>query len=97
MKKYPKFGVGDYIRISKYKDICAQGYAPNWSEEIFVKKQIKNTVPCTYVMSDLNGEEIFGSFSEKELQKPNQKKKIRIEKVLKRKERNYTLNENGIE
>ena len=45
--------------------------------------QIKNTVPWTYTISDLNGEEITGSFYEKELQKTNQKK-IRIEKVIKR-------------
>ena len=46
--------------------------------------KIKNTVPWTYVVSDLNGEEITGSFYEKELQKTNQKE-FRIEKVLKRK------------
>ena len=51
---------------------------------IFIIRQIKNTVPWTYVISDLNGEEIVGSFSEKGLQKTNQKE-IRIEKVIKRK------------
>ena len=45
---------------SKYKNIFDKGYAPNWLEEIFVV--IKNTVPWTYVVSDLNGEEITGSF-----------------------------------
>ena len=49
------------------KNIFAKGYAPNWSEEIFVIKQIKNTVPWTYLISGLNGEEIIGSFYEKEL------------------------------
>ena len=83
-KKNPKFKVGDHVRISKYKNIFAKGYAPNWSEEIFITKKIKNTVPWTYSISDLNGEQIIGSFYEKELQKINQKK-IRIEKVLKRK------------
>ena len=83
-KKDPKFKIGDRVRISKYKNIFAKGYAPNWSEEVFVVSKIKNTVPWTYVVSDLNGEEITGSFYEKELQKTSQEK-FRIEKVLKRK------------
>ena len=83
-EKDPKIIVGDHVRISKYKNIFAKGYAPSWSEEIFVIKQIKNTVPWTYVISDLNGEEIVGSFYEKELQKTIQKE-FRIEKVIKRK------------
>ena len=83
-KKDPKFKVGDLVRIYKYKNIFAKGYVPNWSEEVFVVSKIKNTVPWTYVVSDLNGEEIIGSFYEKELQKTSQEK-FRIEKVLKRK------------
>ena len=47
-------------------------------------KKIKNTVPWTYVIDDLNGEEIIETFYEKELQKANQKK-IRREKVIKKK------------
>ena len=80
----PKFKVVDRVRISKYKNIFAKGYTQNWSEEVFVVSKIKNTVPWTYVVSDLNGEEITGSFYEKELQKISQEK-FRIEKVLKRK------------
>ena len=72
-EKDPKFRVGDHVRISTYKNIFAKGYAPSWREEIFVVKKIKNTVPWTYVISDLNGEEVIGSFYEKELQKTNQK------------------------
>ena len=83
-KKYPKFKVGDHVRISKYKNIFAKEYTPNWSEKVFLVTKIKNTVPWTYVISDLNGEEITGSFYEKELQKTSQEK-FRIEKVLKRK------------
>ena len=83
-KKDPKFKVGDHVRISKYKNIFAKGYTPNWSEEVFVINKIKNTVPWTYAINDLNGEEITGSFYEKELQKTNQKE-FRIEKVFKRK------------
>ena len=71
-KKDPKFKIGDHVRISKYKNIFAKGYAPNWSEEVFVINKIKNTVPWTYAVSDLNGEEITRSFYEKELQKTSQ-------------------------
>ena len=60
--KNPTFKVGDYVRISKYKNIFAKGYMPNWPEEIFVINKIKNTVPWTYVINDLNGEEIIGTF-----------------------------------
>ena len=84
IKKDPKFKVDDHVKISKYKNIFAKGYAPKWSEEVFVVIKIKNTVPWTYVVSDLNSEEIAGSFYEKELQKTSQEK-FRIEKVLKRK------------
>ena len=51
--KDPKFKVGDYVRISKYKNIFAKGYKPNWSEEVFVVSKIKNTVPWTYIINDL--------------------------------------------
>ena len=70
--KNPKFKVGHHIRISKYKNIFAKGYTPNWSEEVFMIKEVKNTVPWTYVINDLNGEEIAVTFYEKELQKTNQ-------------------------
>ena len=53
------------VGISKYKNIFAKGYAPNWSEESFVIKKVKNTVPWTYVINDLNGEQIIGTFYEK--------------------------------
>ena len=82
--KHPKFKVGDNVRISKYKNIFGKGYMPNWSEEVFIVSKIKNTVPWTYVINDLNGEKIIGIFYEKELQKTNQKE-FRMEKVLKRK------------
>ena len=51
-----KFKVGDHVRISKYKSIFTKGYTPNWSEEVFVIRKIKNTVPWTYVINDLNSE-----------------------------------------
>ena len=74
-KKDPKFKVGGDVRNSKYKNIFAKGYTPNWSED---------TVPWTYVIKDLNGEGITGSFYEKELQQTNQKE-FRIGKVVDRK------------
>ena len=67
--KNPKFKVGDYERISKYKNIFAKGYMPNWSEEGFIISKIKNTVPWTYVINDLNGENIIGTFYEKRIAK----------------------------
>ena len=57
--KDPKFKVEDHVRISKYKKIFAKGYTPNWSEEIFVIKRVKNAVPSTYIINDVNGEEII--------------------------------------
>ena len=79
--KDPKFKVGDHVRISKYKNIFAKGYM---LKGIFAIKKVKNTVPWTYVINDLNGEEITGTFYEKELQKTNQEE-FRIEKVIRRK------------
>ena len=67
-KKSPKFKLDDNVRTSKYKKIFAKGYTPNWAEEDFVINKIKNKVPWTYAISDLNGEEITGSLYEKELQ-----------------------------
>ena len=69
----PKFKVGDNVRISKYKNIFAKGYLPTWFEEVFLITKNKNFVLWTYVISDLKGEEIVGTFHEKELQKTNQK------------------------
>ena len=82
--KDPNFRVDDHVRISEYKNIFATGYTSNWSEEAFVIKEVKNTVPWTYVINDLDGEEIIGIFYEKELQKTNHQE-FRIEKVIKRK------------
>ena len=60
--KDPKFKVGDLVRISRCKNIFAKGYTPNWSEEVFVNKKVKDTVPWTYVINDLNDNEIIGRF-----------------------------------
>ena len=67
--KDPKFKVGDHVRISKFKNMFAKGYAPNWSSEIFIVDKVNDTVPYTYNLKDLNDEEIIGSFYDKDLQK----------------------------
>ena len=81
--KDSKFNVGDHVIISKYKNIFAKGYTSNWSEEVYVVSKIKNTVPWTYVIKDLNSKEIIGTFYEKELQNTNQQE-FRREKVIKK-------------
>ena len=82
--KDPKLKVGDWVRISKCKNVFTKGYTPNCPEEIFVISKIKSTVPWTYVINDLNGEDIIETFFEKQLKKTNQKE-FRIGKVTKRK------------
>ena len=83
--KDPKFKVSDHERIPKYKNIrIHKGYTPNWSEEVFIIKKVNNTLPWTYVINDLNGDEIIGTFCEKEVQKTKQQE-FRIEKVTKKK------------
>ena len=83
-EKDPKFKVGDHVRILKYKNVFAKGYTPNWSEEVFMVNKVQITVPWTYLINDLNGEEIKGSFYEEELQK-NDQNEFRIEKLIKKK------------
>ena len=82
--KDPKFKISDHVRISKYKNIFAKGYALNWPEEVFVISKIKNTVPWTFVINNLKGKEIVGTFHKKELQRTNQEE-FRREKVIERK------------
>ena len=67
-EKDSKFKVGDRVKISKFKNIFAKGYTPNWSSEIFIVDKINDTVPYTYNLKDLNDEEIIDSFYDKELQ-----------------------------
>ena len=89
--KDPKFKIGDHVRNSKYKNMFAKGCIPNWSEEVFISSKIKNAVPWTYVINNLNGKEIMEKFYEKDLQKTNQKE-FRIKKVLKKKAISYMSN-----
>ena len=76
-----------FLEYQNIKIFLQRGYTPNWSEEVFVIKKVKNTVPWTYFINDLNVEEIVGTFYEEKLQKPNQKE-FRVEKVITRKD-NY--------
>ena len=89
-KKDPKFKVGDHLKNMKIQNIFAKGYSPHCSEEIFIIIKIKNKHPWTYVISNLIGEEIVGTFYEKELQKTTQKE-FGIEK-LKEKEISHMSN-----
>ena len=66
VKKIPKFKVGDHVRISKYKNTFAKGYTSNWPEEVFLISKIKNTVPWTYVISDLNSKISKSKFNNKD-------------------------------
>ena len=71
----PKFKIGDIVRISKYKNTFVKGYTPNWSEEVFVIKKVKNTLPWTDVINDLNGEKHFMKKSCKKQIKKNLEQK----------------------
>ena len=66
-EKRSRFKVGGRVRISKFKNIFAKGYTPNWSREIFIVNKINDTVRYTYNINDLNDEEIIGSFYDREL------------------------------
>ena len=75
----PRFKIGDIVRISKYENIFAKVYTPNWSEEFSVIKKVRNTVPWTYVVSDINREKVAGT-----LYAQNCKKQIKNSLELKK-------------
>ena len=77
---YIEIKIGNIVRILTYKNSFAKTYVLNWSEEVFMIKNVKNTVPWTYVISDLKCEKIVGMFYKKELQKANQKE-FKVKKV----------------
>ena len=89
--KDPKYKVRDHVRISKYKNILGKGYKPNWSEEVFVIEKVKNTLPWTNVINDLNGEETIGIFYEKNYKRLISKNSG-YKKSLKEKVINYISN-----
>ena len=84
----PKFKVGDHARISEYKKCFAKGFVPNWSEEVFVIKKVKNTVPQTYVISNLDSEKIVRTFTKKHCKKI---KKKRVQSCKSNKEKRQRL------
>ena len=86
-KKSNKFKIGDTVRISRIKGIFEHGFLPNWSEQIYKLREINNSSPVTYILEDLQGEIIVGSFYNEELQKTSQEV-FRIEKVLRKKKIN---------
>ena len=65
----PSFKIGDIVRILKYKNIFEKFCVPNWSEEVFMIKKVKNTLPWTYVISDTKGEEFLQRFTKKKCKK----------------------------
>lgn len=85
LTNFPKFTVGDVVRISKLKTVFAKGYEANWSTELFKIARIKYTNPITYDITDMDGSEIRGAFYEQELQKTSQPDIYLVERILKRK------------
>jgi len=81
-KTEPKFQIGDRVRIFKKKNIFDKGFTTNWTKELFIITEVQNTIPPTYKIQDLNGENIEGTFYEQELQKSKQEI-FRIEKIIK--------------
>ena len=88
--KKPYFKIGDKVRISKYRGIFDKSYKGNWSEELFIINKIQPTIPITYKIKDLLGEDIKGSFYEQELQRADQEI-FRIENVLKKDYKNRRM------
>lgn len=66
--KNPKFKVGDYVRITTLKGVFEKETTHNWTQEKFIVDKVQNTDPCTYILKDLKGEQLQGSFYTVELQ-----------------------------
>ena len=81
----PYFSVGDNVGLTTKTNLFEKSFTPRWTEEVFTINQINLTIPITYKITDLNGEEIEGSFYDQELQKAALDT-FRIEKVLKRRD-----------
>lgn len=84
-KLKPKFQVGNFVRISKFKKVFSKGYLPNWTNEIFKIYAVKPTKPVTYILQDSSNEILKGGFYEQELMKSKTDNVYLVEKVLKRK------------
>lgn len=83
-KTKPKFNIGDHVRLNKYKHIFEKAYTPNWTAEIFKIKKIQYTNPITYLLVDLNDQEIKGTIYGEELQFVKNPKLYLVDKVLKK-------------
>jgi hypothetical protein len=79
-----KFKVGDFVRISRFKNNFDKGYTPNWSPEIFKIIKINLFDPLTYILEDYEGNKIKGSFYMEELQKVVDNNAYLVEKIVKR-------------
>uniref|UniRef100_V5FZT0 Uncharacterized transposon-derived protein F54H12.3 n=1 Tax=Anoplophora glabripennis TaxID=217634 RepID=V5FZT0_ANOGL len=79
-----KFKVGDYVRISKYREAFSKSYTPNWSNEVFIIRKVNRTNPTTYLLKDQNNQEIQGAFYGEEIQKTTHHDFYLIEKVIRR-------------
>jgi hypothetical protein len=77
---------GDSVRISKTKSVFDKGYLPNWTDEIFKIAEALERVPQVYILEDVDGERLKGTFYAQELQKvvKNDEDLWRIEKIIKK-------------
>jgi Integrase core domain len=80
-----KFKIGDYVRISKYRQIFDKSYTPNWSTEIFRIYKVRITNPVTYLLEDYQNNKIHGGFYQYELQNVKYPHTYLVEKIIKRK------------
>ena len=83
--KDPKFKISDFVRISKYKNIFANVFTLNCSEEVFVIKKVKKLCQGHMLLIIFMEKNFFERFTKKNCKKTNQKE-FRIEKVIKRKD-----------
>lgn len=79
------FFEGDNVRISKYKQVFAKGYIPNWTNEVFTVFRVQPTLPATYLLKDNKGELLQGGFYGHEMQLSTVGDVYLVEKILKRK------------
>jgi hypothetical protein len=83
MHDMPKFAIGDWVRISRWKGIFEKGFHPNWSYEIYKVHDVKQGHPVRYYLQDYDGENIDGAFYGSELQTVKDPGYFPVEKVIK--------------
>lgn len=79
------FKPGDFVRLSKNRNLFSKGYHPNWTTEVFKVLKVKYTQPPTYLLVDQNGQEIQGAFYTEELQKTQHPDVYLVEKIVRKK------------